>query len=285
MVVPLVLTAVLAVAVGVCHRHVSPSVATRVASATLTIVALVAVPTVWLAAVSGLAAVPLAGEWLHSCVEHVTGHHSVSPWLSAAAGLAAGVGIWRAASVLRAHSRLRRVDGGVRFVEHDAPFAFTAPGRGGLIVVSSALDAALEADELAVVLAHERAHVRHRHDRYLLLVQMIAALLPPLTPLVRQVRFSIERWADEDAVADCGDRRLVAQTLGRVALMGAPMGGALAFGGLGVAARVNALLSPPVVPLRGVGRVLVAVLVALTTGSALLQVRHLSGMVLALCWG
>jgi beta-lactamase regulating signal transducer with metallopeptidase domain len=209
----------------------------------------------------------------------------VSPWLSAAAGLVAGVGVWRVASVLRAHFQLRRVDGGVQFVEHDTPFAFTAPGRGGLIVVSSALDDALEADEMAVVLAHERAHVRHRHDRYLLLVQLIAACLPPLTPLVRQIRFSIERWADEDAVADCGDRRLVAQTLGRVALMGAPMSGALAFGGLGVAARMDALLSPRVVPSRGVGRILVPVLVALTAACALLQIRHLSGMVLALCWG
>jgi hypothetical protein len=74
----------------------------------------------------------------------------------------------------------------------------------------------LDEDEQRIVLAHERAHAHYRHDRYLLAAEPAAAALPPLRALARRVNYSIERWADEAAAAICGDRRLVAITLGKV---------------------------------------------------------------------
>ena len=56
---------------------------------------------------------------------------------------------------------------------------------------------------------------------FALVAAVTAALLVPLHPLVNRLRFSVERWADEEAVRECGDRNLVARTLGRVALIGA----------------------------------------------------------------
>jgi len=135
------------------------------------------------------------------------------------------------------------------------------------------------------VLAHERAHARHRHDRYLLAAQLAAALLMPLHPLVNRLRYSIERWADEDAVLECGDRRLVARTLGRVALFGVAPQPALAFAGLGVPARMAALLAPPSYRHRRLEGLAIALLIGLTAVFAAVQMRHLVDMVLAFCFG
>jgi len=48
-------------------------------------------------------------------------------------------------------------------VQHDRLAAYCLPGRGGRIVLTSAALAALRPDELAAVLAHERAHLSGRH--------------------------------------------------------------------------------------------------------------------------
>ena len=48
-------------------------------------------------------------------------------------------------------------------VQHATLAAYCLPGRGGRIVLTSAALAALSPDELAAVLAHERAHLSGRH--------------------------------------------------------------------------------------------------------------------------
>ena len=108
--------------------------------------------------------------------------------------------------------------GTVEITDHDQTFAFTLPGRGGQVVLSTGLIDMLDEAEQQVVLAHERAHAHHRHDRYLLTAQLAAAVMPLLRPLAGRLQFSLERWADETAVARCGDRGFVARTLGKVAL-------------------------------------------------------------------
>jgi hypothetical protein len=43
-----------------------------------------------------------------------------------------------------------------------------------------------------------------------------------LLPVARSVEYTVERWADEHAAAITGDRRLVAETIGQVALLATP---------------------------------------------------------------
>lgn len=283
MVVPLAVSGLLALAAALAHRRLPPALATRVTTVALVVVAVSAIPTVWLTAATWLVHAPLVGPWLGTCVEALGAHHSVPLWTGVPALAISTHGIWRAARVVRAHRAVRQHESGVDIVDHDEVFAFTAPGRGGRVVMSSALHDRLSPEERDVVLAHEHAHGRHRHDRHLLTAQLCAALLPPLQPLVRRVQFSIERWADEDAVVACGDRRLVARTLGRVALFSAHEPLVLAFAGLGVPARMTALLAPPVNPPRSVGRVALWLAIAAAAVFAAFQLEHLVHMVLAFC--
>ncbi len=52
---------------------------------------------------------------------------------------------------------------GAAILDSDRPAAFCLPGRRRSVVVTTAALAALSGDELAAVLAHERAHLRGRH--------------------------------------------------------------------------------------------------------------------------
>ncbi|ADP79954.1 M56 family metallopeptidase [Pseudofrankia inefficax] len=104
------------------------------------------------------------------------------------------------------------------------PDAFTLPGSRGRIVVTEALRDALSADELSVVLAHERAHLDCHHHRYVDAARLAAAGQPLLRPVARLVEYGVERWADERAALEIGDRALVARTIGAVALATAAAG-------------------------------------------------------------
>jgi Zn-dependent protease with chaperone function len=144
--------------------------------------------------------------------------------------------------------------------------------------------AALEPDERRALLAHEQAHLRHRHDRYLL-IGKLAAGLPVLTPLAAQQRHALERWADEDAAEIVGDRSLVARAVARAALAAhdRPVP-ALAMLGADVPARVEALLRVPSGSAPGAVWSLVAfAAVGITLVSAAVQVHHLSAVLTAIC--
>ncbi len=65
-------------------------------------------------------------------------------------------------------------------------------------------------DKRRALLAHEQAHLDLGHHRYLRASEMTASF-PLLGPLARAVRFSTERWADEEAASVVGDRRVVAR--------------------------------------------------------------------------
>jgi hypothetical protein len=91
--------------------------------------------------------------------------------------------------------------------------------------------------------------------------RLAAAANPLLLPISRSVEYTVERWADEHAAAVTGDRRLVAETIGQVALLARPRrqrAAGIALGivrprprGVSVAwagpvpRRVAALLTPP----------------------------------------
>src|SRR5262249_12585225 len=103
-----------------------------------------------------------------------------------------------------------------------------------------------DAQERRVLLAHERSHLRRGHHRYIRLTELAIAALPFLSPLDARLRFAIERWADEDAAAEVGDRAVVASAIARAALAAQPdrqLG--LAIADRGVVERVERMLAEP----------------------------------------
>ncbi|MGW4897604.1 M48 family metalloprotease [Kitasatospora sp. NPDC004240] len=129
------------------------------------------------------------------------------------------------------------------------PYAYALPGSPGRVVVSTGMLAGLDADERAALLAHERAHLAHRHHRHLLAGQLASCVNPFLRPLARAVAYSTERWADEDSAQAVGDRRITARAVARAALVShhAPAPGFAAFAAPApgpVPRRVAALLGP-----------------------------------------
>jgi Zn-dependent protease with chaperone function len=132
-------------------------------------------------------------------------------------------------------------------LDDDAPIAFALPGKPGRIVVSRGMLRCLGDQERAALLAHERAHLRGRHHLFQGLWRLTAALNPLLRPLAVAGDFVLERWADEEAAAQVGDRTVVAHAVGRAALASAGVSRPVALAATGgvVPQRVRALLCPP----------------------------------------
>ncbi|MFC4467335.1 M56 family metallopeptidase [Streptomyces xiangluensis] len=108
-------------------------------------------------------------------------------------------------------------DPAVRVLDHHAPAAFCIPGPRGdsRIVVTSAAVEMLSGDELAATLEHERAHLRLRHHRSILVADILTAALGwtgPLRDYADHVRRLAEMAADDQAVRRHG-RRTVAKAL------------------------------------------------------------------------
>lgn len=283
---PLLAALALAVIVTATHRWLPPVIAARTVTTTLAIVAVAAAPTMWILSIGYVAHIPLLDGRLDWCAQSLGVHDPIPLWVGLPAVFLSVVGVLRMRAVLTNYRRLRHDHlGAVSIADYAQPFAFTLPGRGGQVILSSGLVEMLDQAEQAVVLAHEHTHARHRHDRYLLTAQLAAAVVPPLRPLARRLQFSLERWADETAVVKCGDRGLVARTLGKVALNTFTPIGAMGFTGLGVPARVAALLAPPTRPMRSSAQAALWGAIIATAGLAAFQLHHLARLVTALCPG
>ena len=191
----------------------------------------------------------------------------------------------RARALAESYRRAARLhdDGTVVVQRGPAVEAYALPGWPGRIVVSGRLLAALDEPGRAALLAHERAHLAGRHHLFTTVAHLAAAANPVLLPLARAVDYTVERWADEHAARVTGDRRLVAVTIGRVAMLATPgrrpaatlgmvRAGSrrvsLAWAGP-VPRRVAALLGPP--PRSRVLLLAAAVLIVLLTGASALQ--------------
>jgi Zn-dependent protease with chaperone function len=155
--------------------------------------------------------------------------------------------------------------------------AFTTAGPRATIVVTSGLMDCLSEAERRALVAHERSHLRHGHVWWLVAMDLAVAANPFLSRTRAVVAHAIERWADEDAAEDVADRRLVAQTLARVALVRKhgprAMAVALMAAGGDVPARIRAMLGPrprsSLLAAAAVALLLVGVLATVTV----LQVR------------
>lgn len=190
-----------------------------------------------------------AGAWMVEVCSLFAGHHRVPAPIGVAAVAVVAVVAWRVGTVL---ASVRTPDAAdvdpLTVVTADEPIAFARPGRRGGVVVSTGMLAALRPDERRVLFAHERAHIRARHDLHLLAHAVGAAVLPWLGPLRADTGLAAERAADDAALAEVGgDRRLVASAIARAALAADGHGGAtpvLAIGGGAVTFRVQSMLRP-----------------------------------------
>lgn len=132
---------------------------------------------------------------------------------------------------------------GISIVDDARPAAYCLPGRGHRIVLTSAALAKLGPQELAAVVAHERAHVRGRHH---LLVAFAAALATafPRIRLFAAAKSQTERLVElaaDDAACASTDQFTVAGALLSMAGPGVP---AVALGAGGdVADRVRRLIA------------------------------------------
>jgi Zn-dependent protease with chaperone function len=180
--------------------------------------------------VAGRAAIPALAVVLASCCRAAWRHHRVRR---------------RAARALSALPPRP-----VAVLPDPAPYAYALPGtrrERGRVVVTTGLLSGLDASERRALFAHERAHLKGRHHRFLLAVQLAARANPFLRPLRTAVTYTAERWADEEAAAAVGSRRVVARAVGKAGLVtrGAPVATLAGFAGAGpVPRRVAALLGP-----------------------------------------
>ena len=137
---------------------------------------------------------------------------------------------------------------GALVVDHPAAAAYCVPGLRSRIVISAGTLNLLDQAELAAVLAHERAHLRARHDLVLLPFCALARAFPRARP-VRQARATVallvEMLADDQALRQRPARELATALL-RVGASGAGQtpSGALAAADDDVVARVTRLLTP-----------------------------------------
>jgi Peptidase family M48 len=170
----------------------------------------------------------------------------------ALAALAAAAGVdWRRSRRAVRHLRSLHATappGELMIVRSPAALAHALPGIGkspGRILVSDGMLRTLDSGERRVLLAHERSHLRHRHDCYRRLVRIAARINPLVRPVVAATDFLLERWADEDAAGAVGSRRLTARAVARAALTAPSYAhfGEPSFAAQHVAARVDALLA------------------------------------------
>lgn len=96
----------------------------------------------------------------------------------------------------------------LRVLEHPTPTAYCLPGlRRRVVLTRGALDR-LTREELAAVLAHERAHLRARHDLVLEFFTVVHESVPPpvrCPAALAEVRLLVEVLADRAAVRAAGE--------------------------------------------------------------------------------
>src|SRR6266566_3481540 len=139
---------------------------------------------------------------------------------------------------------------GALVVDYPSAAAYCLPGlrSGSRIVVSVGTLELLGRRELAAVLAHERAHLRERHDLVLLPFTALRRAFPRSATCAGAhgaVALLVEMLADDHALRGCPARELVSALVrfGTAGTCPAPAG-ALAVAEGEVAARVTRLLQP-----------------------------------------
>jgi hypothetical protein len=143
---------------------------------------------------------------------------------------------------------------GALLVDHAQPAAYCVAGPRPTVVMTTGALRALDPDQVDVVLAHERAHLAHRHHRFLAIARIGRQMLP-FIPLMRdtatQITRLVEMHADDTATSD-RDTRPLATALVVLATPASPAP-ALAASATDTVQRIQRLLSPaePLSRVRG----------------------------------
>nr|SBO97177.1 Peptidase M48, Ste24p precursor [Nonomuraea gerenzanensis] len=162
--------------------------------------------------------------WSYRTVIADTGHVRWVPWLCV---LLTGWAAVAAVRVVRRHRGGRAwalglggvaAGDGVVVVPGTEVEAFAVPGRPGHVVVTAGMRQALDDEQYAALLAHERAHLEQDHPRLMLLSDLAGAVHPALRWVSGRVGYLVERAADEHAATVIGDRRVLARAIGAAAL-------------------------------------------------------------------
>ncbi|WP_431843166.1 M56 family metallopeptidase [Calidifontibacter indicus] len=107
----------------------------------------------------------------------------------------------------------------VKVLTHPTPTAYCVPGSRKRVVLTKGTLDALDADQLAAVLAHERAHLRQRHDLVLEFFTVLHTAVPTWirsTAGMGEVKLLIELLADRWAATVVGRRPLATAMLALV---------------------------------------------------------------------
>lgn len=265
---PLVVPLLAAVSARTLADRLPPAAATWLLTVSALALALASSAVLGLLALSALIRLPVVDAVGHLSRSAVAHDDAVSVPVAIAAGAllvaaatAAGKAGWRRVrSIVRAHRHASGLPGAGEVVvteDVDAD-AYTVPGWPCRIVITQGMLRALSAGERGVLLAHERTHARNSHYLFTALARLAAAANPLLRPVAAEVGYAIERWADERAAAEAGDRALAARAIAHAALASAaaPPERVTAVTALGLIAqesgkpgpvprRVAALLAPP----------------------------------------
>ena len=299
---PLLISALAAVGARPLAARLEPREATWLLTAATVVLAGCSTAALALLVASAAAQVPVLAEMGHysqpvlhrgAPTSAVTG--AVAAFVLTAAALAVAITFrCRARALAESYRRAARLpdDGTIVVVPGPAIEAYALPGSPGRIVVSGRLFQSLDEAGRAALLAHERAHLAGRHHLFTTVAYLAAAANPMLLPLARAVDYTVERWADEHAARVTGNRRLVAATIGQVAMLATPAARPAAAAALGIVTtrprrvparsrrisvawagpvprRVAALLAPP--PRTRAVLLAAAVLVVLLAGASALQ--------------
>lgn len=204
------------------------------------------------------------GTWVHGClVELRDGPSTSGGTVLAVTGLAGAgsvslrtvgclvAGLTRAAGHRRAHADALTLlasgsfRGDAIVVDHSVPAVYCLPGRHRRIVVTSAAVAVLGDDDMAAVLAHERAHLAGRHHLIVAVAEGLARAFPRV-PLFRDAHHQIERLVElvaDDTASERHGRVPVAAAMAALAGAVTPSA-ALAAGGCTALSRARRLLAP-----------------------------------------
>ncbi|WP_425824860.1 M56 family metallopeptidase [Streptomyces fractus] len=217
-----------AFAAGPLARRMNPRPATWLLTTAALILAGSSTLVLGLLTVSGLARIPLV-ESLKGYSPEAVARHDPTAWPAAvAAGIllvlvtaaTARLAVRRAGALWSAalDAACLPGPGTVVVTEDHGPHAYAVPGLPGRIVISHGMLDALGPAGREILLAHEYAHLRHHHYAFVSLTHLCAAANPLLRPLANTVAYTVERWADEQAAEDTGNRRAVAETVARAAV-------------------------------------------------------------------
>jgi Zn-dependent protease with chaperone function len=134
---------------------------------------------------------------------------------------------------------------GATLLDHPEPAAYCVAGRRPTVVLTTGAVAALDDDQLAGVLAHERAHLAGHHHRLLALARIARQVLPFL-PLMRNADAQVARLAEmhaDDAARRASGPGPLATALVLLATAASPAP-ALAAAATDTVHRIHRLLDP-----------------------------------------